>query len=183
MRIRPCVELYEFLYKQNRIASPTCARCKTHNEDSHHILCCPEIDAQTQRNSALYDCLVGHDHERTSWHILTCLETELTNLIQIPSKNKNMSSSTLDSSLHNIITDAQHHPTILGWENALRGYTSKYYWAKIQSKDTPKHTDNKRKAPWNKTLVQCLVTFHKTIWNDRNTYINGKTIKENQQKL
>jgi hypothetical protein len=81
-----------------------------------------------------------------------------------------------------LITDAQHHQSIIGWENAIRGYTSSF-WLKAHLATRINNGTNKRKAPWNRILVQSLINLHRQIWHDRNVSINGNTIQEKQAKL
>jgi hypothetical protein len=171
------------LFKQNRASSPFCERCHTHKEDAHHILHCPDSDATSERNKALYTFLEEHAHEGTSKTILECLENNLTSLLHVESMNKYcITCQPPDSTLQRAIRDAKQHQTIIGWENLLRGYTSTY-WAKVQSFDSTARSSGKKKIPWTIFFLRSIFNLHKTIWNDRNTYIHGKTIQENQQKL
>ncbi len=96
--------------------------------------------------------------------------------------NKYITTCPQDSTLEKNIKDASHHQTIIGWENSLRGYMSKY-WAKVQSLDKTNTVDKRKRAPWNTTFIRGLINMHKTIWNARNTHINGNTIRETQQRL
>jgi hypothetical protein len=80
------------------------------------------------------------------------------------------------------LSDAQHHQNIIGWENALRGYTSTY-WMKAQLSDQKIVKNNKKRAPWNTIFIRSLVTLHKKIWTDRNIHVHGLSIKEQHQKL
>ncbi len=80
------------------------------------------------------------------------------------------------------LTDAIKHQNIIGWENALRGYTSKY-WMEAQRQDQHTMKDSKKKPPWNITLIRSIHNLHIKIWSDRNTHVHGTSIKENYQKL
>lgn len=143
---------------------------------------CPNPDAKSERNKGIYTCLEDLEREKTSKHILTCLENNLTSLLHIDSMNKYGTTCPQDSTLERTIKDASHHQTIIGWENSLRGYTSKY-GAKVRSTDKTNTVDKRKHAPWTTTLIRGLINLHKTIWNTQNTHINGNTIRETHQKL
>lgn len=172
----------EFLFKQKRADSPICPRCQIHNETASHILTCTNNEAADQRRKALYTCLENIARENTSSQILTCLEISLSDLLQIPSECKYKSTDSASEINTSLITDAQHHQSIIGWENAIRGYTSSF-WLKAHLATRINNGTNKRKAPWNRILVQSLINLHRQIWHDRNVSINGTTIQEKQAKL
>jgi hypothetical protein len=80
------------------------------------------------------------------------------------------------------LKDALQHQNILGWENFLRGFTS-VYWLRAQLHDRTVDNKNKRRSPWNLCLVRGILNVHEQIWEDRNTQIHGRTIKERNEKL
>jgi hypothetical protein len=134
-----------------------------------------------QHKEALYKYLEVLGREHTSTHILYLLERHLTELLLINPDNKFTPSPTSSTKLKDILGDALHHQTIIGWENALRGFTSQY-WFKAQLTDQSK-VDDKRRAPWNIMFMRSLINLHKQIWDDRNTVVHGKTLQEQHQKL
>jgi hypothetical protein len=174
----------EFLHKQHRSDTPSCPRCKNHNETAHHILTCPFPEAQTQRTQALYTCLTDLARANTSKYILDCIEENMTNLLNIPSLQKYKITPPQLVDMATALSDATRHQNILGWENAIRGFTSKY-WMKLQLCDQLQSNNNKSKksAPWNTVFIRSLIHLHKQIWSDRNVHVHGKSIKETHQKL
>lgn len=172
----------DFMFKQRRAESPLCSRYKSVNEDAHHILTCSLQDAQAKRTEALYECLKFLENANTSRHILESLECELSILLQVNSTNTYKATVSQTTEMKRKLTDAIKHQNIVGWENALRGYTSKY-WMEAQRQDQHTMKDSKKRSPWNITLIRSLRNLHMKIWSDRNTHIYGTSLKENYQKL
>jgi hypothetical protein len=172
----------DFMFKQQHAEFPLYNRCKSVNEDAHHILTCSFQDAQAKRSEALYECLKSLENASTSSHILECLECELSSLLQVNSTHKYTATVSQMMEMKQKLSDVIKHQNIVGWENALRGYTSKY-WMAAQRQDQHTVKDSKRRPPWNITLIHSLLNLHIKIWSDRNTHIHGASLKENHQKL
>jgi hypothetical protein len=154
------IPMNAFLHRQHCIESPLCTRCTCTNEDAHHIFKCSSTNAKQQRTEAMYNCLSDLEHANISKHILECLECKLTDFLQITSSAKYKNSSLQTGETVRALSDAQNHQNIIGWENALRGYTSTY-WLKAQLSDQQIVKDNKRRAPWNIIFIRSLITLHK----------------------
>jgi hypothetical protein len=172
----------DFMFKQQRAESPLCSRCKSFNEDAHHILTCSFQGAQAKRTEALYECLKFLENAYTSSHILESLECDLSTLLQVNSTNTHKATVSQTIEMKRKLTGTIKHQNIVGWENALRGYTSKY-WMEPQRQDQHTMKDSKKRPPWNITLIRSLLNLHIKILSDRNTHIHGTSLKGNYQKL
>jgi hypothetical protein len=124
-----------FLHKQNRSTNATCERCKTHHEDSLHILQCPNEKAVTSHQNILYSSLDDLLKTITSIYILQALEENLTQFLAIPSMNK-FNPSQIDHDINHHIRKVIQNENIIGWENFTHGYISNK-WAKLQKLIAP----------------------------------------------
>jgi hypothetical protein len=118
----------------------------------------------------------------TSPHILCAMENHLSECLQVQTLERYTKADHSPSQITSSLNDAIHHQNIIGWENLLRGFTSSL-WSKAQHQNLPNERSKTKRAPWNTILIRRAIELHKTIWEDRNTFVNGKTIKESHQKL
>jgi hypothetical protein len=78
-----------------------------------------------------------------------------------------------------MLSTALHNQNIIGWHEFLRGFISKYW---ITTQDRTQTTPNKKQPPWKLKITSIILTLHKNIWDDRNTFVHGKTIDEAREK-
>jgi hypothetical protein len=78
-----------------------------------------------------------------------------------------------------LFLSAVHHQNLFGWDMFLKGFTSSC-WNDIQcifAKDVA------TVQQWDTKLVACLLTLYRSLWDNRNTHIHGKTWQESKKKL
>jgi hypothetical protein len=107
-------------------------------------------------------------------HLGECLNIETTHKYKMDVHTTTLSPVTLNNAIH--------HQNIIGWENLLRGYASTY-WVKTQIKYSLNASSNRRRAPWNTTLISSVIELHKNIWEERNLIVHGETVQESLHKL
>jgi hypothetical protein len=122
------------------------------------------------------------EDENTAPHFLSCFEIHLGNCLTVKTIDKYTTTDQPPPQIKTTLNDAIHHQNIIGWENLLRGYTSSF-WSRIQHQIPQNEISKSKRAPWNTILIRKALELHKNIWEDRNIFVNGKTIKESHQKL
>ena len=101
------------------------------------------------------------------------LEDKLTSLLAITSKNEYRNTLIESSTSTN---KAILHQNILRWDNLLRGYASKH-WQSIEAPGT-----NGTRKTWDKRITGLMIMLYKEIWEGRNNFVHGKTMKEARKK-
>jgi hypothetical protein len=104
----------------------------------------------------------------------SALEEALTSLLAIESKNM-YSNIPKNCNISVYTNTAVRHQNILGWDNFLRGYISKY-WGNIGA------SQGERGKSWESKLTSSILRLHKEIWDGCNTFVHGKTIDEARHK-
>jgi hypothetical protein len=169
------------LQKQGRSDSNLCPRCGTHTENADHILECNNVEAQEKRQSLLYNMLNKLKNANTSIIILSALENKLTDLMHVPSLHRYIPPVNQITSNTRDISEAIHSQNILGWHQFMRGYISKY-WHQLQNKSCSKSKGTTKSTRWDIFITKTTLDLHRLIWEDRNLYVHGATIRENQEK-
>jgi hypothetical protein len=149
-------------------------------EDADHILCCGDGEAKCHRQSALYKMLHKLVQHNTSIHVLNILEDALTQALNIASLHKYNPIHPLTDNRD--LKTALQSQNLIGWTNFLRGFISRH-WSKIQRISQSQSTGNKRRSQWDQILTAGALDLHQCIWEDRNVYVHGTTIKETKEKL
>lgn len=164
------------LSTQNCSHDNTCPRCLTSAEHSNHILTCPHSSTKESRTSHMYHALSEIQKATTHPSILSTLEYKLSTILEIPSQHKYIYPSTLPSQMRTAIK----RQNLLGWDNFMRGYISTY-WIKAQSSQSQQQKNTKG-DPWDFRFTRSTLDLHKAIWDDRNSFVHGKTIAESRAK-
>jgi hypothetical protein len=74
------------------------------------------------------------------------------------------------------------YQNIIGWYNFLQGFTS-LYWNELYKEAHISNSEFHKSYDWDQKLVGAAITLYRNIWHDQNTYLQGKTRLESQQKL
>ena len=115
-----------------------------------------------------------------SIHILSILEERLTTLLQVKSHQRYIPPSR-DTYLHKSTSQALRSQNILGWQNFLKGYISKH-WTIAQDAATPPSSSISKHQQWDIDLTASVLDMYKHIWDDRNLFVHGASLKEAQHK-
>jgi hypothetical protein len=79
------------------------------------------------------------------------------------------------------ITKALNHQNLVGWQQALRGYISRF-WIDAQTLNTTPKKPNKKQPKLEHKLIGTFINLHRKIWEERNHFIHGETIAEQRLK-
>jgi hypothetical protein len=63
----------------------------------------------------------------------------------------------------------------------MRGYISKY-WHQLQKKSCSNSKGTNKSTRWDIFITKNTLDLHRLIWEDRNLYVHGATIRETQEK-
>jgi hypothetical protein len=122
------------------------------------------IEAITSRSTILYEALTKLSKLGTSPFLLATLEEKLNDLLQLQSKNKYITTK-IDANLRvEELHKATRHQNIIGWDNLLCGFTSKYgHHANLHlTKSTTAQAV--RKQPWTVGFVDIMLDINKFLW-------------------
>jgi hypothetical protein len=168
----------EFLHQQDRTQSADCPRCKSCRESVDHILMCSDIHAQESRDKHLYEALKELEALSTNINILHIFKAQLCKVLNVPNRQKYQRIKQKNE-INKTLSNALHNQNIIGWHEFLRGFISKYW---IKAQDTTQLVSNKKQPPWKLKITSIILALHKKIWEDRNTFVHGKTIDEARKK-
>ncbi len=172
----------DHMHKQGQAGSPSCPRGCAQPETADHILTCGTNDAIKHRQTALYETLTNLVKINTSIHILSTLEEILAETLNITSLQKYKSTQPLDTHCQRSLNTARQNQNIIGWNNFLRGYISKY-WANTQELSWHGSPPTAKQSMSATNFTAAAIDLHRRIWEDRNTFVYGKTIQEAREKL
>ncbi len=140
---------------------------------------CSDIHAQESRDKHLYKALKELEDSSTNVNILHIFEVQLCKVLNVPNRQKYHSTKKQQTKLNKTLSNALHNQNIIGWHEFLRGFISKYW---IKAQDITQIILNKKHTPWKLKIAQTILALHKNIWEDRNTFVHGKTIDEARKK-
>jgi hypothetical protein len=164
----------EFLYKQGRMQNPLCHRCTQTHETAAHIYSCPDPSSRKERQTLLYKKLKDLVNSGMPRMVATMLEEKLTTLFDIESMQEYCHASN-NCNMNESIRKATLHQNLIGWDNFIRGFVSKY-WKDIE------HIQMENNKLWDTKLTGAMLQLHKEIWEGRNTVVHGRTIEEARKK-
>lgn len=118
----------EILHRQQRQHSPKCTRCNLQDETAHHILVCPCTQATEECSNLLNDTLSKLVEADMPQAIAVTMEEQMGKLLQIKIMGKyNRSTLSYNKKHDHALSNAICHRNLLGWENLLYGYASKFW--------------------------------------------------------
>jgi hypothetical protein len=109
------------------------------------------------------------------------LEQKLAETLQVDLKNKYKPPDPTNATVSQLITKATHNQNLIGWNNFLKGYISRY-WKNAQSITSQKSSCTKQ-SRWDTEITSLAITLLRKIWEARNTHVHGTTLNEANEKL
>jgi hypothetical protein len=123
---------YGCLCRQGRESSPLCPQCYQTVETSAHYRTCTADQATAARINFLGDILIEMEWCHTSSCILAYFEYKLSLTLKLSLQTQTYVCHTIDTTEKALLMTTIRHQNIIGWDNALKGYTSSY-WPNIQN--------------------------------------------------
>jgi len=110
---------------------------------------------------------------------ITTFEYKLSSTLHLPYSPTYPSLSTLPPPTHQLLIQAIQNQNLLGWDTALKGYTSQLWWDLQNS-----HLGSLPVClNWDVRLVSTITSLYKQFWDDRNKFLHGSTWLESKPKL
>lgn len=164
-----------FLHKQDRTCSSLCPCCESHPETVEHMYQCEDPETLKSRVLKLDEYLQALIKINTNIHIVETFEYKLSMVLNITYKKKYIAPSSMDHKLYTTLITAKRHQNILRWNYFLKGFISSY-WIQLQTLSSSSPTA--RQSKWEEKITSLTINLLKELWNDRNTFVHGKTIQE-----
>jgi len=147
-------------------------------ETSNPILECPNTDALLFRQKQLQAFLLDLERMHSALYIVTTMEYKLSLAFCLPYNPQYPLRVSISNDLKISMLRAICHYNIIGCDNFLKGYISKYW------KDIKQHcTTASICQNWDARLIQSVLRLYQSLWFNRNTCLHGKSWKESKEKL
>ncbi len=118
----------------------------------------------------------------TSISILLALEDKLATVLCLKSLHCYNPPVSQSSKYNILVSEAIHSQNLIGWHQFMRGYISQYWHrSHTQSYSNPKKI-KQHSSRWDILLTKLTLDLHKQIWEDKNLYVHGATMRESQEK-
>ena len=153
-----------------------CPRCETPDEDTLHVIMCPDDEAR----SNLYDNICAVDTWIEKYKTHPAIRSIITNtLLQFNTTTFNDTAEFMlfedDSNTANLIRLAAQEQDIIGWQNIFEGRISKT-WEVIQDEYYSSIKEaNKTGLTWSTWFIKKIYAVSKSQWNNRNEILHNQT--------
>jgi len=174
------IPTYSQLCRQGREQSSVCPRCRSTVETFDHVFVCPDTQAIESRRTALYSFLSMMTNIGTPIYVLTTIEYKLSILFSIEFIPKYSIASPLPLHVKNRLIEAIRHQNILGWDNFICGYSSRYWDNMVRSAHGEGNFPNLNPS-WDIKLVSGILQCSQIIWQHRNRFLHGENWIEAKQ--